>query len=117
MQSFPGFVRASQAWSAQTSLAGCAERVSVAMFQGTQRVSRGELVIEWASAEEGLELRARQAGFELLTRDFSGLLRHLTRIDRPIAPDDFCALLLRLGYADMTVAEKPANVVGFGRPA
>jgi len=116
MESVPGFVRVSRAWDADKSLGNCAERVCVSKFRGSQRVSRGELVIEWASSGDSPELRVRQAGLELLVQDFAGLLRHMTRIERPIAPDDFCALLVRLGYSDMTVADRPANVLGFGRP-
>lgn len=117
MQHVPGFVRVSRAWYAATSLGNCAERVCISNFRGPQRVGSGELVLEWASAAESPEIRVRQAGWELLAKDFSGLLRHLTRVEGPIAPDDFCALLLRLGYADMTVPERPANVVSLARPA
>lgn len=116
MDSVPGFVRCSRAWNAHSSLGTCAERVGIAKFRGSQRVSRGEITIEWANHTDGAELRVRQGGFELLTRDFSGLLRHLTRIEGPISPDEFCGLLIRLGYADMTVSERPANVLSFGRP-
>lgn len=117
MQHVPGFVRVSRAWYAATSLGNCAERVSISTFRGPQRVGAGELVLEWTSIAEAPELRVRQAGWELLAKEFSGLLRHLTRIEGPIAPDEFCGLLLRLGYADMTVTERPANVVSLARPA
>lgn len=116
MESVPGFVRASHAWDADTSLGTCAERVCISKFRGPRRVSRAELVVEWSTHHDSPEFRVRQAGLELLARDFAGLLRHITRFERPVAPDDFCALLVRLGYADMTVAERPANVVSLARP-
>jgi hypothetical protein len=115
MEHVPGFVRVSLAWYAASSLGSCAERICISNFNGSQRVSAGELIVEWATAGEGPELRVRQAGWDLLARDFSGLLRHMTRIAGPISPDDFCAMLLRLGYADMTVAERPANVLSLSR--
>lgn len=116
MESVAGFVRASHAWDADTSLGTCAERVCISKFRGARRASRAELVVEWSTLPGGPEFRVRQAGLELLARDFAGLLRHVTRFEHPISPDDFCALLVRLGYADMTVAERPANVVSFARP-
>jgi hypothetical protein len=97
-------------------LGACAERVFISKFRGSQRVSPGELLVEWAAPGDGPEFRVRQAGLELLARDFAGLLRHVARIGRPVTPHDFCALLIRLGYADMTVAERPANVLSFARP-
>ena len=97
-------------------LGGCTERVLIAKFRGPQRVSAGELAVEWTAQSDTPEVRVRQAGLELLARDFAGLLRHLARIERPVSPDEFCALLARLGYADVTVCERPANVLSFSRP-
>jgi hypothetical protein len=116
MESAPGFVRASRAWDADALLGPCEERVFISKFRGSQRVSPGELLVEWTAHSDSPEFRVRQAGLELMARDFAGLLRHVARMDRPVSGDDFCALLMRLGYSDMTVAERPPNVVSFSRP-
>jgi hypothetical protein len=115
MEFTPGFVRVSRAWNAATSLETCAERVCISKYVGGQRAVQGELLVEWPALTDRPELRVRQPGWDLLAKDFSGLLRHMTRIDGAISPDDFCALLLRLGLADMTVTEQPANVVSLRR--
>jgi len=109
MTATPGFVRTSQAWDAAAALGPCAERVCIAMH-GLQQARRGELVLEWRAFDERPALRVEQDGWDLLTRDFSGLLRHMARLDSAVSPDEFCAMLLRLGFADRTVAHKPANV-------
>ncbi|HWI81977.1 hypothetical protein [Ramlibacter sp.] len=110
MNGAPGFVRTSQAWYAATALGPCVERVCISMDGGQQPARRGELVLEWRAAGERPELRVGQDGWDLLARDFSGLLRHMLRLDGGVSPDEFCALLLRLGFADRTVESKPANV-------
>jgi hypothetical protein len=115
MEFIPGFVRVSRAWNAATSLETCAERICISKYVGGQPAVQGELLVEWPALTDRPELRVRQAGWDLLAKDFSGLLRHMTRIDGAISPDDFCALLLRLGLADMTVTEQPANVISLRR--
>lgn len=109
MSGNPGFVRTSQAWYGAIALGPCAERVCIAMH-GAQQPRRGELVVEWRALGERPELRVAQDGWDLLTRDFSGLLRHMVRLDTPVTPDQFCAMLLRLGFVDRTMDRKPANV-------
>lgn len=115
MEFIPGFVRVSRAWNAASSLESCAERICISKYAGSQPAVQGELVLAWPALAERPELRVRQPGWDLLAKDFSGLLRHMVRIDGAISPDDFCALLLRLGFADMTVTEQPANVVTLRR--
>lgn len=110
MSAQPGFVRTSQAWYAATALGACVERVCISMAGVQQPVRRGEVVVEWRASGERPELRVSQDGWDLLARDFSGLLRHMVRLEGGVSPDDFCALLLRLGFADRTLAEKPVNV-------
>lgn len=114
----PGFVRVSQAWNAAAALGGCAERICISKFAGTQPApAAAQLIIEWASPTQPAELRVRQPAWDLLTKEFSGLLRHMTRMGDPVSPDAVCALLERLGFVDMTVAEKPSNVISLARPA
>jgi hypothetical protein len=114
MSGTPGFVRTSQAWYGAIALGPCAERVCIAMY-GAQQPRRGELVVEWRALDERPELRVSQDGWDLLARDFSGLLRHMVRLDSACSPDDFCAMLLRLGFADRTIERKPANVEALPR--
>lgn len=114
MSGAPGFVRISQAWYAASALGTCAERVCIAMY-GLQQPRRGELVLEWRSPRERPALHVAQDGWDLLTKDFSGLLRHMARLDSGVSPDEFCAMLLRLGFADRTIEHKPANVENLPR--
>lgn len=112
-----GFVRASQAWNADSALGDCAERICISKFAGAQPATPAQLTIEWTSPAHSAELRVRESGWDLLAKDFSGLLRHMTRMEGPVSPDAMCALLLRLGFVDMTVADKPSNVIPLARPA
>ena len=106
-----GFVRISEAWYARARLGDCAERVCISLHDGGQGNAPGELILEWHSSQNPPELRVAQHAWPLLVTHFSGLLRHLARQkDETLSPDSFCALLLRLGFGDMTPREQPANV-------
>ncbi len=39
----------------------------------------------------------------------------MVRLDSHCSPDEFCAMLLRLGFADRTIQHKPANVEALPR--
>jgi hypothetical protein len=110
-----GFVRGSQSWDAASALANCVERVCISVPGTQQAPRRGELVVEWRAVGERPELRVSQEGWALLATEFSGLLRHMVRLDSGVSPDEFCALLLRLGFVDQTMAVKPGNVESFRR--
>jgi hypothetical protein len=109
MNCAPGFVRTSAAWDAASALGDCAERVCISLYLGTQTASAGELILEWQAPDQQPELRVGRDAWQMLLKDFSGLLRHLSRLNNggPFSPDDLCALLLRLGYCDMTERPRP----------
>jgi hypothetical protein len=109
MNCAPGFVRTSTAWYAASALGDCAERVCISLYLGSQAADAGELILEWRASDQQPELRVGRDGWQMLLKDFSGLLRHLSRLNNgaPFSPDDLCALLLRLGYCDMTERTRP----------
>ena len=104
-----GFVRTSAAWYATSALGDCVERVCISQYLGSQTASEGELILEWLEPDQQPELRVGRDAWQMLLKDFSGLLRHLSRLNNgaPFSPDELCALLLRLGYSDMTQRTRP----------
>lgn len=105
-----GFYHLSEAWYAEANLRGSEEvdEVMLGYYSGSGGTA-GELGVRWRvlAGNHVPQLQALDDSWAVLA-SMPELIQEMGKVnDENITPKDFCALLLRLGFTDMTPRRNP----------